>query len=243
MIPTLSQVCCLHSPFDRDLEDFAAGKLPERRSLADQARRLLEIAHAQGRAVLARKDSASTLPVASFQGGLLASQGEARREAWELFAPPPRPVPRVGHRHDRRRLRRAAAALAADDRARAALARPGRPGSRPARRAGGPGISSRQRFRQQPANRRGPRRRSRQPAPGPLPGRLPLPRRPQQDRRPRLPDPRQPLPRPALRPGRHAPRAGPRLGTASCPATATSPSRRSSSTSAKSTTAAASRSS
>jgi 4-hydroxyphenylpyruvate dioxygenase len=26
------------------------------------------------------------LPVASFQGGLLASQGEARREAWELFA-------------------------------------------------------------------------------------------------------------------------------------------------------------
>ena len=23
MIPTLSQVCCLSSPFDRDLEDFA----------------------------------------------------------------------------------------------------------------------------------------------------------------------------------------------------------------------------
>lgn len=84
MIPTLSQVCSLHSSFAQDLEDYAAGgcrsievwltKLEEhlKRHTLDDVRRLVE-------------QHGVALPVASFQGGLLASQGEQRREHWEHF--------------------------------------------------------------------------------------------------------------------------------------------------------------
>jgi sugar phosphate isomerase/epimerase len=84
MKPALSQVTTLSAPFECDLEDYAAaacnsvelwlGKLEtylESHTL-DDARRLIA-------------DHAVTVPVASFQGGLLMSQGEARRAHWEHF--------------------------------------------------------------------------------------------------------------------------------------------------------------
>src|SRR5262245_53315043 len=85
MIPALSQVCTLEAPFDKDVEDYAAGhcrameiwltKLEtylQSHSL-DDVRRLLE-------------KNEMAVPVASFQGGLLVSQGDARREHWNHFA-------------------------------------------------------------------------------------------------------------------------------------------------------------
>lgn len=85
MKPTLSQVCSLPASLSSDIEDYAAGQCRfvelwltkletylERHSL-DDARRLFE-------------RHAVQTPVASYQGGLLTSQGDARREAWNLFA-------------------------------------------------------------------------------------------------------------------------------------------------------------
>jgi sugar phosphate isomerase/epimerase len=80
----LSQVCTLNAPFEQDIADYAAGqsrgvelwfgKLEtwlESHSI-DDVKRLLD-------------QHEMAAPVASFQGGLLASQGEARRLAWEHF--------------------------------------------------------------------------------------------------------------------------------------------------------------
>ena len=85
MTPALSQVCTLHSSFERDVEDYAAGKCQaieiwltkletylESHSF-DDARRLLE---RHGMAIAA----------ASYQGGLLISQGDARREHFAHFS-------------------------------------------------------------------------------------------------------------------------------------------------------------
>jgi 2-keto-myo-inositol isomerase len=85
MKPAISQVCSLNSPFEKDIEDYAAGacraveiwlgKLEtylDKHSI-DEVRRLLD-------------EHEMAAPVASFQGGLLASQGDARREHWEHFS-------------------------------------------------------------------------------------------------------------------------------------------------------------
>lgn len=85
MKPAISQVCSLNSPFEKDIEDYAAGacraveiwlgKLEtylEKHSV-DDVRRLLD-------------DQEMTAPVASYQGGLLVSQGDARREHWNHFS-------------------------------------------------------------------------------------------------------------------------------------------------------------
>lgn len=85
MIPTLSQVCSLASSFDADVEDFAAGDC---RSLEIWLTKLENYLQrhsiAEVRQWLDKFEMAT--PVASFQGGLLASQGERRREAWDHFA-------------------------------------------------------------------------------------------------------------------------------------------------------------
>jgi 2-keto-myo-inositol isomerase len=85
MKPALSQVCSLNSPFDKDVEDYSAGacraveiwlgKLETylKDHSVDDARRLLD-------------EQQMAAPVASFQGGLLATQGDARREHWEHFS-------------------------------------------------------------------------------------------------------------------------------------------------------------
>lgn len=84
MIPTLSQVCCLNSRFDADIEDFAAGQC---RSVEVWLTKLEDYltrhSIAEVREWLARFEVQT--PVASYQGGLLASQGDRRQEAWALF--------------------------------------------------------------------------------------------------------------------------------------------------------------
>jgi 4-hydroxyphenylpyruvate dioxygenase len=84
MIPAISQVCSLHSPFDRDIEDYAAGKCPAveiwltklQQYLADHSlddvKRLLD-------------ENQMGVAAGSFQGGILTTQGEARAESWKLF--------------------------------------------------------------------------------------------------------------------------------------------------------------
>jgi 4-hydroxyphenylpyruvate dioxygenase len=84
MLPALSQVSCLNSAFDRDLEDFAgAGCRHVEVWLTKLETYLQNHTLADVRYWLDRLEL--TLAVASFQGGLLASQGEPRREAWEHF--------------------------------------------------------------------------------------------------------------------------------------------------------------
>jgi len=85
MIPTLSQVCCLNSPFDRDLEDFAAGQCKSVEVWLTKLEDYLK-AHTLKDVRFWLDKLGIELPVASFQGGLLAGQGEARKEAWDLFA-------------------------------------------------------------------------------------------------------------------------------------------------------------
>ncbi len=84
MIPAISQVCCLSSSFQNDLEQFGAAgcraveiwltKLEDyvREHSAEQAKALLQ--EHQLRPV-----------AASYQGGMLGSQGAPRAAAWELF--------------------------------------------------------------------------------------------------------------------------------------------------------------
>ena len=81
----LSQVCSLDSSFSQDVEDYAAGKCGAievwmtkleafiEANSVDAVRRLLD-------------EHQMAVPAAAFQGGLLTSQADARREAWELFA-------------------------------------------------------------------------------------------------------------------------------------------------------------
>ncbi|MCA9186450.1 MAG: sugar phosphate isomerase/epimerase family protein [Pirellulaceae bacterium] len=84
MIPTLSQVCSLNSPFAMDVEDYAAGHCHSLEVwLTKLETYLREHTVEDVRRLLAEHEM--SVPVASFQGGLLASQGEARREAWGLF--------------------------------------------------------------------------------------------------------------------------------------------------------------
>jgi 4-hydroxyphenylpyruvate dioxygenase len=84
MKPALAQICSLHAPLEKDIEDYAAGACEaielwlgkveeylERHSTSD-LRKLLE-------------DQRMTAPVASFQGGLLTSQRDFRREHWGSF--------------------------------------------------------------------------------------------------------------------------------------------------------------
>ena len=81
MVPTISQVSCLNSPFDRDLEDFAGAGCTSvevwltKLEIYLQSHSLKDVRYWLDKTRLA-------LNVASLQGGLLASQGEPRREAW-----------------------------------------------------------------------------------------------------------------------------------------------------------------
>lgn len=84
MVPTIAQVCCLNSAFDRDLEDFAAVGCTHVEVWLTKLETYLEC-HKLDDVRYWLEKTGLTLAVASFQGGLLSSQGEARREAWELF--------------------------------------------------------------------------------------------------------------------------------------------------------------
>lgn len=79
MKPALSQVCSLDSPFEKDVEDYAAGACHAIEIWLGKLERFLETHTTDDvRRLLTEHDMAA--PVASFQGGLLASQGDARRE-------------------------------------------------------------------------------------------------------------------------------------------------------------------
>jgi len=84
MVPTISEVCCLNSPFDRDLEDFAGAGCQHVEVWLTKLETYLQT-HAIKDVGYWLEKTRLSLPVASFQGGLLASQGEARQEAWSLF--------------------------------------------------------------------------------------------------------------------------------------------------------------
>jgi 2-keto-myo-inositol isomerase len=84
MLPALSQVCSLPSSFEKDLEDYAAGHVPAVEVWLTKLETYLE-SHSPDDVRALAKDLNVALPVASFQGGLLASQGEQRRIAWDHF--------------------------------------------------------------------------------------------------------------------------------------------------------------
>ncbi len=84
MIPALSQVCSLEAPLEKDLEDYAAGHCRAIELWAGKLDAYLD-SHGEAdlRALLEHNQMAA--PVLSFQGGLLTSQGDFRRQHWELF--------------------------------------------------------------------------------------------------------------------------------------------------------------
>lgn len=85
MLPAVSQVCSLHAPFEKDIEEYAGGACRTIELwLGKLDGYLKNHTLADARALLAQHEV--TTPVASFQGGLLTSQGDARREHWNLFA-------------------------------------------------------------------------------------------------------------------------------------------------------------
>ena len=84
MRPALSTVCSLQTPLEQLLEDYAAGHVGAVDLWLGQADAWL-----RGRSVAALREAFAghgiTPLAASFQGGILTSQGEARREHWKTF--------------------------------------------------------------------------------------------------------------------------------------------------------------
>jgi 4-hydroxyphenylpyruvate dioxygenase len=84
MVPCISQVCSLGSLFEDDIDGYA-----------DAAGSAIELwltkleeyltTHTPADVTSRAADRGVTLAAAAFQGGLLVSQGEARRVAWEQF--------------------------------------------------------------------------------------------------------------------------------------------------------------
>jgi sugar phosphate isomerase/epimerase len=84
LIPCLSQVCSLGSSFEDDLDGYADGACPAVEiwltKLEDH------LANHRPAEVLSRAvDRGLTLACATYQGGLLLTQGPARHEAWSQF--------------------------------------------------------------------------------------------------------------------------------------------------------------
>jgi 2-keto-myo-inositol isomerase len=84
MIPALSQVCSLHAPFEKDVEDYAAGACHALEIWLGKLETYLE-QHTLDDVKRLLSEHEMVAPVASYQGGLLASQGDARREHWAHF--------------------------------------------------------------------------------------------------------------------------------------------------------------
>jgi 4-hydroxyphenylpyruvate dioxygenase len=84
MLPTISQVCSLNSPFQQDLEDYAAGHVGSVEIWLTKLELWLTN-HSLDDFQRIRDKLELQTPVASYQGGLLASQGEKREQAWQLL--------------------------------------------------------------------------------------------------------------------------------------------------------------
>jgi 2-keto-myo-inositol isomerase len=85
MIPTLANVCSLPSPLEKDVEEYAAGQCRSMEVWFTKLENYLQT-HSLADCQRLFAEHEITPAVASYQGGLLASQGEKRREAWELFS-------------------------------------------------------------------------------------------------------------------------------------------------------------
>jgi 2-keto-myo-inositol isomerase len=84
MIPALSQVCSLDSPLEQDVADYAAGKCEALELWVGKLDAYLEW-HSPADLRDLLKHHGMTAPVVSFQGGLLTSQGEFRKQHWDAF--------------------------------------------------------------------------------------------------------------------------------------------------------------
>jgi 2-keto-myo-inositol isomerase len=84
MIPTVSQVCSLESPLEKDFEDYSAGHCRSVELWLTKVERWIEQNSLEAFLQLRERCEIVT-PAASFQGGLLATQGERRAESWRLF--------------------------------------------------------------------------------------------------------------------------------------------------------------
>ncbi len=85
MIPALAQICSLQSPFDKDIEDYSAGACRAVEIWLGKLETYLD-GHTLDDVRLLLDAHQMAAPVASFQGGLLTSQGEFRKQHWESFA-------------------------------------------------------------------------------------------------------------------------------------------------------------
>jgi len=84
MTTCVSQVCSLNSPFERDIEDYAAGAVGAVELWLGKLETYLQ-GHSPADVAALLKSRGLAAPVASYQGGLLTSQGEQRREHWDHF--------------------------------------------------------------------------------------------------------------------------------------------------------------
>ncbi len=84
MKPALAQVSSLDAAFADDVADYAAGKCTAIELWLGKLDRYLDQHSIDDLRALLNEHGMAT-PVASFQGGLLASQGEFRRQHWEGF--------------------------------------------------------------------------------------------------------------------------------------------------------------
>lgn len=84
MKPALAQICSLHSPFETDIEEYASSNCRAVELWITKLEQYVEQHSLEQTQELLREHEIE-VPVASLQGGLLASQGEARQQAWELF--------------------------------------------------------------------------------------------------------------------------------------------------------------
>ena len=85
MQPALSQVCSLNAPLEQDIVDYAAGACHAVELWLGKLDTYLQTHSVEDLKRLCADHDVVT-PVASFQGGLLNSQGEFRREHWKSFA-------------------------------------------------------------------------------------------------------------------------------------------------------------
>ncbi len=85
MKPALAQVCSLEAPLEKDVEAYAAGKCPAIELWVGKLDAYLD-RHSPADLLALLESHGVTAPVASFQGGLLTSQGEFRKQHWDAFA-------------------------------------------------------------------------------------------------------------------------------------------------------------
>ncbi len=84
MIPTLAQVCTLPADLAQEVEDYSAGQCRSIELWFGKIESALDTISVPALRQLFERQTIAT-PVASYQGGLLTSQGDARREHWSLF--------------------------------------------------------------------------------------------------------------------------------------------------------------